>query len=90
MKKSIFAISALLLTTSIQASETAKVVVLEENVRKLEEQLHKAVEELNAQLAAEAEKEVPQAATSASHDPHPSRYPGNCATRPRAGRPDVV
>ena len=72
MKKSIFAISALLLTTSIQASETAKVVVLEENVRKLEEQLHKAVEELNAQLAAEAEKEVPQAATSASHDPHPS------------------
>ena len=70
MRKIVFAINVALLTSaSILASEPPKVVVLEENVRRLEEQLHKAVDELHAQLAADADKEVPQAVVNVTPDP---------------------
>ncbi|MBY0461581.1 MAG: tetratricopeptide repeat protein [Alphaproteobacteria bacterium] len=70
MRKIVFAISATLLTaTYLQASENSKVMALEENVRKLEVQLHKAVEELNAQLAAEADKETEQTVSNTTPDP---------------------
>ncbi|MBY0281861.1 MAG: tetratricopeptide repeat protein [Alphaproteobacteria bacterium] len=70
MRKIVFAMSAILLAaTCLEASENSKVVALEENVRNLELQLHKAVEELNAQLAAEADRETHQAANNAVSEP---------------------
>ena len=75
MKKIILTISVgLLLSVPAQASTQAKVATLEENVRKLEEQLHAAVEELNTQLAVEAEKGSKESVFSAPHDSESSHF----------------
>lgn len=72
MKKTVFAISlALLVSTCIQASGASKTTALEEKVKRLEDQLHKAVEELNTQLAVEAEKEQSQTVTNPAQEPCP-------------------
>lgn len=72
MRKIIFVISlTLLISTCIQASSSPKAIALEEKVKRLESQLQKAVEDLNTQLAVEAEKEIPQANTNSLQDPCP-------------------